>query len=148
MSGLILGLLYQVVVAVGFIWVAGVARDTNPVLKASIMLGIAGVVASIVLLSFGVARRSEFAAISFPDLLHLSVGAILVLVVGEILYIAGLSASNATTMAYTALAFPAVCLVLDVMLRRISISSLTLQDYAGMLFLAVGFSLISARGNP
>ncbi len=145
MSGLGLGLAYQVVVAIGFVWVAGVARNANPFLKANVMLAIAGVIASVVLVVFGVSRRAEFAEIAPADLAQLSLGAVLVLVLGESIYIAGLSASNATTMAYTALAFPAICLALDVALRRIPISSLTVTDYAGMVFLVMGFMLLSLR---
>ena len=147
MRGIFFGLVYQVVVAIGFVWVAGVARDANSVLKANLMLCIAGVVGLFILLLFALVRSTEFSALSRSDMLHLAFASMLILVVGESVYLMGLSASNATTMASTALAFPAICLTLDVITRRIPLSSLTVRDYAGMLFLAIGFTLISSRSN-
>lgn len=145
MRGILFGLLYQLVVAVGFIWVAGLARDTNSILKANLMVCIAGVVAFLIVLFFALFRDTEFSTFSRSDLLQLGFASLLILVVGESVYLLGLSASNATTMGYTALAFPAICLALDVVTRRIPFSSLTIRDYAGFLFLVIGFALISSR---
>ena len=147
MRSILFGLLYQFVVAVGLVWIAEVARDANSVIKANVMLIVAGIFAFLILLSFALVCRTEFSALSRSDVFHLGFGAILILVVGESVYLTGLSGSNATTMAYTCLAFPAICLTLDVAMRRIPLSSVTLRDCAGIVFLAIGFALIASRSN-
>ena len=147
MRSILFGLLYQFVVAVGLVWIAEVARDANSVIKENVMLIVAGIFAFLILLSFALVCRTEFSALSRSDVFHLGFGAILILVVGESVYLTGLSGSNATTMAYTCLAFPAICLTLDVAMRRIPLSSVTLRDCAGIVFLAIGFALIASRSN-
>lgn len=148
MRGILFGLLYQIVVAIGLIWVAGVARGASPAIKANVMLCAAGGVGLLLLAGLYAVRGADFEAISRSDVLQLAAASLLILVIGEALYLYGLAASSATTMAYTALAFPAICLIIEVALRRVPISSLTLRDYAGMALLAVGFALLASRSSP
>jgi len=144
-KGLILGLLFQVVVAVGWSFIGSITGIKNDLFKAMLMLCVAGVVAAVVVLYLQVSGRSQFVTLSTGDLLFLVLGSIFALVIGEILYVAGLSASNLTTMGFTALAFPIVALVLDLILRRITLSSFTLRDLLGIVLTVMGFILLVYR---
>src|SRR5262245_32321580 len=131
-KGLILGLVYQVVVAVGWAIIGNITGVKNDLFKAMLMVCAASVIAAAVAIYLQVSGRSQLITLSGSDLLFLVLGSILVLVVGEILYVVGLSASNLTTMALTALAYPICGLVLDLILRRISLSSFSLRDFLGI----------------
>ena len=144
-KGLILGLLFQVVVAVGWAFIGGITGIKNDLFKAMLMLCVAGVVAAAVVLYLQVSGHSQFVTLSASDLLLLVLGSILALVVGEILYVVGLSASNLTTMGLTALAYPIVALLLDLVFRRIALSSFTLRDFLGIGFSVIGFILLMYR---
>jgi hypothetical protein len=50
-------------------------------------------------------------------------------------------------MALTALAYPIVALVLDLMLQRTTLSSFTLRDYIGIGFSVMGFILLVYKGQ-
>jgi hypothetical protein len=87
--------------------------------------------------------RAQLASLAPRDVVLLSMRSVLVLVIGEFMYIVGLRYSNLTTMSYTALAFPAVAIVLDVFLRREAISSLFApHSLIGIALLVVGFLLL------
>jgi drug/metabolite transporter (DMT)-like permease len=146
-KGLVLGLVFQVVVAVGWTLIGNITGIKNDLFKALLILCAAGVIAAAIAIYLQVSGRSQLVALSGNDLLFLVLGSILALVVGEILYVAGLSASNLTTMALTALAYPIVALVLDLMLQRTTLSSFTLRDYIGIGFSVMGFILLVYKGQ-
>src|SRR2546423_317223 len=131
-KGLIFGLLAQIVVAVGFTLIGSIKGIKNDLFKTMLILCIGGVIATVAAFYLQASGHSQFVALSGSDLLFLILGSILVFVVGEFLYIAGLSASNLTTMSFTALAYPVAALVLDLILRRITLSSFTLRDILGI----------------
>lgn len=147
MKGILLGLGYQLTVAVGLVWVAGIARGASPILKANIMLGLGGLFAFVILGATALFRSHEMSVFTRGDVLHLALGAILILVIGESLYISGLSSTNATSMAFTALGFPAICLALEVALGRVSPTSFGVREYLGVALLVVGFVLVVPRAS-
>jgi drug/metabolite transporter (DMT)-like permease len=146
-KGLVLGLVFQVVVAVGWALIGSITGIKNDLLKAMLVVCVASVVAVAVVLYLQVSGRSQLATLSGSDLLFLVLGSIFVLVIGQILYLLGLSASNLTTMGLTALAYPIVALVLDLVLRRIALSSFTVRDFVGIGLVVVGFILLIFRGQ-
>src|SRR5436190_15754010 len=97
-KGLVFGLLFQVVIAVGFSCIGSITGIKNDLLKAMLVLCVSGVIAVAVILYLQVSGRGQFVTLSGSDLLFLVLASILAVVVAEILYVAGLSASNLTTM--------------------------------------------------
>lgn len=146
-KGLVFGLLFQVVGAVGFTLIGNITGIKNDLFKAMLVVCVAAVVAVGVALYLQVSGHSQLVSLSASDLLFLVVGSILVLVVGQFLYLSGLSASNLTTMALTALAYPIVALVLDLVLRQVALSSFTLRDFIGIVLTVMGFILLTFRGQ-
>jgi drug/metabolite transporter (DMT)-like permease len=143
-KGIVLGMLYNVVVAIGFVLIGSVTTVKHDVFKACLMLCIAGSIALGMSIYFLLSGKVSMTSLDTQSLLYLALGSVLVLVVGDALYVTGLSASNATTLGYAALAYPAVTLIIEVFAKRISIHDLTLKDLLGFLFLAIGFLLISS----
>src|SRR5258708_10617467 len=91
-----------------------------------------GVIAAVATFYLQASGHIQLVALSGSDILFLILGSILILVVGEFLYIAGLSASNLTTMSFTALAYPIAALAFDLVLRRITLSSFTMRLIPGL----------------
>jgi len=145
-KGLVLGLVFQVVVAVGWTLIGNITDIKSDLFKTMLILCVGGVIAVAVVLYLQVSGRSQLVTLSGRDILFLVLGSTLALVVGEFLYVVGLSASNLTTMALTALAYPIVALVLDLVLRRVALSSFTLRDFVGIGLSVMGFILLVYRG--
>ena len=144
-KGIVLGLLFQVVSAIGYILISHVTVVTNNVLKASLALCTAGVIGfALTLYSFS-SRIEKLSVLTDTNLLFLLAGSVVSLVIGQILYLTGLSVSNLTTMAYTALAYPAVALILEIALGRVKLASLTYRDLLGLALLVVGFLVLMSR---
>jgi len=146
-KGLVLGLVFQVVVAVGWTLIGNITDIKSDLFKTMLILCVGGVIAVAVVLYLQLSGRSQLVTLSGRVILFLILGSILILVVGEFLYVAGLSASNLTTMALTALAYPIVALVLDLVLRRVALSSFTLRDFVGIGLSVMGFILLVYRGQ-
>lgn len=147
-KGIVFGLLYNVVVAIGLVTIANVHTIKNDVLKSGFMLLIAGSVATIVAMTIFLVDKTQveqFKLLDKSNLIQIGIGSILVLVIGEALYISGLSASSATVMGYSALAYPATALIVEIAFKRVEFSSLTSKDLIGFAFLALGFILIASR---
>lgn len=141
-KGLILGLVAQAVVAVGFTLIGSVKGIKSDLFKTMLILCTGGVIAAVATFYLQASGHSQLVALSGSDILFLILGSILILVVGEFLYIAGLSASNLTTMSFTVLAYPIAALALDLMLRRITLSSFTVRDILGIGLSVIGFILL------
>jgi uncharacterized membrane protein len=112
------------------------------------MLLISGIIAFIIVVFFSLSGTENLSSINKKDWFYLVTGSLFVLVIGYILYIAGLSASNVTTMAYTALAYPALALLIEIMLGKIKVSNLTIQEIAGFFFLVVGYIFLGSCCVP
>lgn len=141
-KGLILGLVAQAVVAVGFTLIGSVKGIKSDLFKTMLILCTGSVIAAVAIFYLQASGHIQLVALSGSDILFLILGSILILVVGEFLYIAGLSASNLTTMSFTVLAYPIAALALDLMLRRITLSSFTVRDILGIGLSVIGFILL------
>jgi len=144
-KGIVFGLLYQVTSAIGFILISNVTVVKSNVLKASLALCSAGILASVLALYFFSSGTEHLSVLTKRNLLYLILGAIFSLFLGQILYITGLFASNLTTIAYTALAYPAVALIMELTLGRVRLATLTVRDFGGLALLIAGFLLLMSR---
>jgi hypothetical protein len=147
-KGIVLGLLYNVAVAVGLVLIAGVRTPESPTVRSSMMLLIAGLMSLPVLgciAIFSGPSVADLRNLEWNSCARLALGSFLVLVVGEALYIGGLVASNVTTMLLAALAFPAVALVVELLAGKIDPSALTWTDFLGFLLMCAGFVLLVRR---
>lgn len=146
-KGIVLGLLTQVVSAIGMVFIANVTTIKNDVLKASLTLCFGGVVALGIATYLFLSGTEPLSLFGSKDMLYLAIGSMIAFPVGHILYMAGLSASNVTTMAYTALAFPVVSLILELVLGRIKLTALTVHDWVGFALLVAGYVIMISKKN-
>ena len=141
-KGLILGLAAQVAATVGFLFIAQATFIKSPVLRTSLSVCLSGILALGIVAYFFLSGAEDLSVLGNKQLIYLAIGSVLLLIVGDSLFIAGISASNVTTVAYSSLARPAVALILETLLGR---ATLTIQDLVGFVLLAAGFVLISTR---
>jgi len=144
--GIVLGLLCQVVGAVGFILVMGVTSVKSALMRTCLTLGASGLVALGIAGYLFLSGKEQPPRLVRRDILSFVLGSVLALVVGHVLYFKGLALTNVTTMAYTTLAYPIVSLVLELVLGRVKPSALTLHDLAGFGLMAAGYVIIMSKG--
>lgn len=147
-KGLVYGLLYNIVVAIGLFLVAETRAIHGPVMKSSLMLLVGGIVSVPIVAAIVVTEHASVSELLFQNIrtvVHIGIGAVLVLVVGEALYISGLAASNLTTMALAALTYPGIVLILEVATKRLDPRSLGFREVLGFALLSVGFILLTVR---
>jgi len=140
-KGIFLGLLAQITFALGFILIAQATTPKNQLLRTSLIISFAGMIAIAVIVYY----ITEFVSLVYfnkKDLVYLAIGAILVLMLGEGLYIKGIYDSDVTTVSYTALAYPAIVLIIESIMGR---HKLTIQDLLGFIVLAIGFIIIVSK---
>ena len=141
-KGILLGLASHIAFTVGFLFISQATFVKNQLLKTMLSLCFSAVLVAIIVAYLFLSGAEEASLLQHKDLRYLALGSVLVLVVGDTLFIAGLSASNVTVMTYTALASPAVALLLEASLGRIR---LTPRDLLGFALLALGFIVIARR---
>lgn len=142
LKGILFGLIAQVAFAIGFVFISQVTQIQNQLLKACLNLCISAVFTCAVVGYFYFVNAENLTVLSRKSLWLLGIGSLLVLVVGDTFFIAGISASNVNTVAYTSLARPAIALLLEFILGKVT---LTLRDLIGFVLLAAGFIVISTR---
>jgi drug/metabolite transporter (DMT)-like permease len=141
-KGLVLGLVAQVAFTIGFIFIAHATFTKNPLLKTTLNLCFSGALAFAIVADFFLSGAEDVSVLGHKHMLFLAIGSVLVLIIGDGLFIEGISVSNVTTVAYTSLARPAVALILETLLGR---TTVTIQDFAGFVLPAAAFILISTR---
>jgi hypothetical protein len=146
-KGVLFGLLYNLVVAIGLVTIADFTLVKNDLLKSWLMLCIAAAFALplIGFLYWVGAPGVQLPAGGIRVLWPLVVGSILALVIGEAVYIVGLSASSPTVISYAALAYPATVLIVEIVAGRVALQSLSFRDLVAFILLAAGFILIATR---
>lgn len=144
-KGIVLGLLTQVVFAIGMVFIASATAVKNEVLKACLTLCFAGIVGSGIVAFLFLSGTEPLSVLGSKDVRYIAIGSAIAFPIGRILYMTGLSASNVTTMAYTALAFPIVSLILEVVLGRIKLTSLTIYDWGGLVLLIAGYVIMVSK---
>jgi drug/metabolite transporter (DMT)-like permease len=141
-KSIVVGLIAQVVLAVAFLAITEVTFAKNQVFKATLLHSIAGLVACLIVALFFLPDLASSMTLAYRGAWYLVLLAGVSLVVGDILLIIGISLSNVTAVAYTALAYPGIVLILETLLGR---TAPTWQDLAGFVFLAIGFILVANR---
>ncbi len=140
--GIFLGLLAQIVFTTGFLFINQATSIRNQLFKTTLGLCFAGLLSLAIVTYFVWSGTEDFSGIRQNDLFYLAAGAVLIWVVGDTLAISGMAVSNITTVAYTAMARPAVALFLEYMLGQVTP---TPKDFIGFGCLAVGFAVILTR---
>jgi hypothetical protein len=72
----------------------------------------------------------------------------MVMFVAQAIYFFGVQASNMTTMALTMLAFPFISLILELILGRIRLSSLSIYDLVGFALVVAGYVVFVSKPLP
>jgi drug/metabolite transporter (DMT)-like permease len=148
LKGILLGILMQIISAVGYLAIVNVTSIKNEWFRSGLMICFASVVALIVTGYTVFSGQQQLSAIKPKEYVYIAVGSIVVMFVAQVIYFVGVQASNMTTMSYTMLAFPVVSLVLELVLGRIKLSSLGIHDLAGFVLLVVGYVVIISKPQP
>jgi len=145
LKGILLGVVVQVISAVGYLLIANVTSIKTETFRTSLMIAISGIVA-IVVGGYQIATRSEsLSAISTKDVVLTAVGSIMVMFIAQVIFFVGLNASSLTTMSYTMLAYPFVSLALELAIGRVKPSSLGWRDLAGLLLMIGGYVVMVSK---
>jgi drug/metabolite transporter (DMT)-like permease len=145
LKGILLGILMQIISAVGYLAIVNVTSIKNEWFRSGLMICFASVVALIVTGYTVFSGQQQLSAIKPKEYVYIAVGSIVVMFVAQVIYFVGVQASNMTTMSYTMLAFPVVSLVLELVLGRIKLSSLGIHDLAGFALLVAGYVIIVSK---
>lgn len=138
-KGLMLGILMQIISAVGYLVIVNVTSIKSEWFRTGLMICCAGGVAICVTGYMVFSGKQQLSAILPREYLLIAIGSIMVMFVAQFLFFLGVRVSNMTTMALTLLAFPFISLVLEIILGRISLSTLGIRDLIGLALIVVGY---------
>jgi drug/metabolite transporter (DMT)-like permease len=144
-KGILLGILMQLVSAVGYLVIVNVTSIKNEWFRTGLMICFASVVALIVTGYMVISGQQQLSAIKPKEYVYIAVGSVVVMFLAQVVYFLGVQASNMTIMSYTMLAFPVISLILELVLGRIKLSSLGIHDLAGFALLVAGYIVIMSK---
>ena len=147
-KGILLGVLMQIISAVGYLVIVNVTSIKNEWFRSGLMICFASVVALIVVGYTVFSGQQQLSAIKPKEYVYVAIGSVIVMFVAQVVYFFGVQASNMTTMSYTMLAFPFISLILELVLGRIKLSSLGIHDLAGFVLLVAGYVVIVSKPQP
>lgn len=147
-KGILLGILLQCVSAVGYLVVVNVTSIQSELFRTGLMIGLASIVAFLVLGYTVISGQQQLSAIKAKEYLYIAIGSIMVMFVAQAIYFFGVQASNMTTMVYTLFAFPFVSLILVLVLGRVKLSSLGIYDAVGFVLMAAGYVVFISKPLP
>lgn len=139
--GIFYGLLAQVAFIGGYIFINRSVSVSNATTKIFLVLGMAGTIA---LISTGImASTGTFSFQSIPKRhwLFLFMGAMLTMIIGQLLYMKGIERIGIATISYTALAYPLIALFTESLLGNYTLSW---RDAVGFVLLAAGFLVVTS----
>jgi drug/metabolite transporter (DMT)-like permease len=144
-KGILLGILMQLVSAVGYLVIVNVTSIKNEWFRSGLMICFASVVALIVTGYMVISGQQQLSAIKPKEYVYIAVGSVVVMFLAQVVYFLGVQASNMTIMSYTMLAFPVISLILELVLGRVKLSSLGIHDLAGFALLVAGYIVIMSK---
>jgi drug/metabolite transporter (DMT)-like permease len=144
-TSLALGLLAQACFAVGFSFVAAfIAKERvhlhEELTRTVLVLCFGTVLAFVVAFSVWATGAVGFGMFKLDSWAWLAAGAIVAILVGEVFYLAGISARNLTTVSYTSLAFPVFAFAIDWWRGKAEIS---VKDFIAFALMCAGFILLA-----
>jgi drug/metabolite transporter (DMT)-like permease len=148
LRGILLGTLVQCISVAGYLMIANVTSIKSEVFRTGLMITFAGIVALIAIGHAVFSGQQRLAAIRARDYVTIAVGSILVMFIAQVIYFLGVRAANMTTVAYTALAFPLISLIAELILGRVKLSSLGVHDLVGFALLIAGYVVIVSEPIP
>jgi drug/metabolite transporter (DMT)-like permease len=144
-KGILLGILVQIISAVGYLVIVNVTSIKSELFRSGVMICFASVVAFIITAYTVRSGQQTLSAIQPKEYVYIAVGSIMVMFVAQVVYFFGVQASNMTTMSYTVLAFPFISLIMELVLGRVKLSSLGIRDLVGFCLLVVGYIVIVSK---
>jgi len=147
LKGIFLGLVAQFIFALGLVFIKQASfTESQNLLKSSLVLMFAGLISVLIVAYLFWSKPENFSVLNTNNTLYLVVGALFLFIIGDYLYIRGMSESNATAVALTAIAFPLFALLIEYAELKFfgkTIPSLKMQHIIGFFSLVAGYTLIS-----
>jgi len=148
-TGIILGLLAQLSFAVGLAFINQADFGVNQYfIKSNLVLLFSGFISLLILVFLYATAGGNLSFVNWKNCKWLLIGSFLLLVVGEYFFIKGASVSGITTVAFTALAFPIIALLIDYATSRFignETPLVGLKHIIGFVFVVVGFIIYTTE---
>ena len=145
--GIMLGLLMQCMSAVGYLVIVGVTSIKSELLRTSLMIIPASIVA-LAVIAYTLSSGQQLSAIQAREYVYIAIGSVMVMFVAQALFFFGVQLSNMTTMTLTLLALPFITLLLELSLGRIKLSSLGMHDLIGFILISIGYVVYVTKPLP
>jgi len=146
-KGILFGLSAQFIFAFGLVLIKQASFGENQnLLKSSLVLMLAGLISVLIVAYLFWSKPENLSILNINNTLYLVFGALFLYLIGDYLYIRGMSESNATAVALTAIAFPLFALLIEYIELKFfgkTIPSLKIQHIIGFFSLVAGYTLIS-----